>query len=109
MPSGVQSVQVNASAIGDNAVVAALTDNQAKRIAVISYLISASGGINTVSWKSGATTVKEGSYDLAADEEVGATGQRDAPLFLTAPGEALNLNLSAATAVTGRLTFIEHV
>jgi hypothetical protein len=108
MPSGIQTVQVNASAIGNNAVVAALTQNEAKRISVISYLITASGGLNTAAWRSGATTVKDGPYDLAADEEVGATGQRDAPLFLTEAGEALNINLSAATVVTGRVTYIEH-
>ncbi len=95
-------IAVSENAIEDNEVVAAVTD---RVIAVISYVLSASGGANIATWKS-ATTVKGGPFSLGALETIGAVGRRDVPQIVTAPGEALNLALTAATVVSGHITYM---
>ncbi len=94
-------IPVSENAIADNEVVAAVTD---KMIAVISYVLNASGGLNTFTWKS-AANIKGGPFSLGADETAGAVGRRDVPQIVTNGGEALNLALTAATVVSGHITY----
>lgn len=97
---------VNVSASGDNVVVAAVAG---KKIVVINILVVAAGTV-TLTIKSGVgggATAKSGPLPLAVNTGLGGvfdpTGH-----FETAPGEALNLSLSAAIAVGGWLTYIEY-
>jgi hypothetical protein len=99
---------ISASSSGDNAIVAAVTG---KKIRVTSYVLSFSGSVNA-KWRSGTTDLSGLLYGAAAAVvECGPTdsdlrGQRPGHLE-TARGEALNLNLSGATAVGGHLTYEE--
>jgi len=93
--------QISFSAIADNVVQAAVSGQKVK---VVGYLISASGGANTVTWKTSATAIS-GPFDLAADEELGRQGTRLDPVMETVAGQGLNLALSAATAVTGEISY----
>jgi hypothetical protein len=97
-----ERIVVSESSIGANELVAA--DAAGRRIRVVAGLLSASGGANDVKFQSAATDIT-GVIGLPAD------GQLPIDPFLhghfeTAAGEALNLNLSAATAVGGWLVIV---
>jgi hypothetical protein len=97
---------VNASAAGDNTIVAAVAG---KKVRVQRYELSnGAATANTAKWRSGTTDLTGPMYSAAAlgpfaDADAGETGQGggDDFLFETAAGQALNLNLAAATAVGG--------
>lgn len=101
----VQRALVSAAVAGDNTLVAAVSG---MRIRLIGGIFVASGGTNTLLFRSGAT-----SPDLSAAIGLAANGQ----LYLadsiwghllqdTASGELLNLRLTAATAVTGWIRYV---
>jgi len=92
---------VSASGSGDNPIVSAVTG---KKIRVLHYVVSASGSVNW-KWKSGASTDLTGlSYGVA---NTNLSAVSPAGLFETAAGQPLNLNLSAAVAVGGHVTYCE--
>ena len=99
-----QYASIEAATGGDNTLVAAVT---AKKIRVLSVVLVASGGANTVAFESDAAgTALTGDMDIAAD------GQLVLPLngfgwFETVAGELLNLELANATAVAGALVYEE--
>ncbi len=92
---------ITASASGATSVVALVA---AKKIRVISYVVVANAAVN-VKFQSNSTD-KTGLLYLSAN---GGVSGAYAPTghFETASGEALNINLSAAVAVGGHLTYIE--
>lgn len=97
---------INASASGSNTVVAAVTG---KRIRVLSYVMIAAGDV-TVTWRSASTAIS-GPMALATNGGAAPGSGQMAPVglfgqFQTEAGEALNMNLSAAVAVGGHLTYI---
>lgn len=103
LPDKKGRAMIDASAVGDNTVVAA---TEGKRIRVLSAVLVASGGANTVRFKSGAAGMLTGQLTLGAD------GHLVLPLngfgwFESVGGEALNLELSAGTLVAGALVYDE--
>lgn len=93
---------IDVATTGDNTIVAAVP---AKKILVVSYDLVVASDV-TLRWKSGAATNKSGPKPFAAR---GGQVKQFAPLghVETALGEALVLNLSAAVAVGGELTYVE--
>jgi hypothetical protein len=104
---GLRSVSVNVSASGDNTLVAApASPTEGIKYRVVSVVLCATGGANNISFKSGASTTKMAQVALAA-----TTGQLVLPYnqhgwVETDPGQALVLNLSAATAVNGVVNYV---
>ena len=98
---------VSASASGDNEIVAGVNG---KRIRLLSGLLSFSGTVNA-KWRSGTTDVSGLYYGTLGPPfpfqpgPIGPGGRT--PHLQTAPGEALNLNLSGATAVGGHIVYEE--
>lgn len=94
---------IDASSSGNNTIVAAVAG---KKIRVLSYVLSFSGSVN-VKWQSaaGGTDISKLLYGAAGVSFNGSFSP--AGHLQTAVGELLNLNLSAATAVGGHLTYIE--
>lgn len=97
---------VNASASGSNTVVAAVAN---KRIRVLSYVVIAAGDV-TATWQS-ASNALSGPMALAANGGAAPSAGQAVPAgligqFETNHGEALNMNLSAAVAVGGHLTYL---
>lgn len=95
---------ITAAAAGDNAIVAAVTG---KKIRVRGYeLTNGVATANSAKWRSGTTDVTGLLFSAAA---LGWIAGLYAPagdfLFETAVGVALNLNLSAATAVGGYVAY----
>jgi hypothetical protein len=100
--TGAQFAVINASASGDNTIVAAITSH---RIIVLNYVLSAAGAVNGT-WKDGAVAVTGLETLPAAGSSLAVVGNLDSPLFRTTSGNALVLNLSAAVAVGGHITFV---
>jgi hypothetical protein len=95
---------ITAAAAGDNAVVAAVTG---KKIRVRGFAVY--NGVATVQnakWRSGTTDITGLLYGAAA---IGLLASGQAPandfLFETVAGQALNLNLSAATVTGGWVVY----
>jgi hypothetical protein len=100
----VKHAAVAAATGGNNTLVAAVAG---KSIRVLSLLLVASGGANTVALESDADgTALTGDMDLGADGQL-VLPHNPAGWAVTAAGELLNLELSAATAVAGCLTYVE--
>ena len=97
-----QYAVIAATTMGNNTLVAAVTG---KKIRVLSAVLVASGGANTVRFESDADgTALSGLMDI------GDNGQLVLPLngfgwLETVAGELLNLELSAATLVAGVLVY----
>ena len=99
-----QRAVIAAASAGNNTLVALVA---AKKIRVLSAVLVASGGANTVRFESDADgTALSGLMDI------GDNGQLVLPLngfgwLETVAGELLNLELSAATLVAGVLVYEE--
>lgn len=93
---------ISASSSGDNTVVAAVTS---KKIRVLRWSLSANGAVNA-KWKSATAGDITGLRYL---QQYGGGGGTLCEIghFETTAGEALVLNLSAAVAVGGDLTYVE--
>lgn len=101
--SAVQFAAIQAAALGDNTLVAAVAG---KRIRVLSLVLVASGGVNTVRLESGAGgTALTGLMDLVAEGQL-VLPFNPAGWCETAVAALLNLELSAATAVAGMLAYV---
>lgn len=101
------TVAIAASASGANEIVAAVTG---RKIRLLAFHLSFSGSVNA-KWQSASTDKTGLIYGAAATQVTGrahepAPSQVAPPFVLeTAAGEALNLNLSGATAVGGWATY----
>lgn len=95
-----RNAAINASASGDNQIVAAVTGF---KIVVLSYVLVAAGTV-TATWKSGASTSLSGAMPLVANSGVSANGAYG--VVQSAASEALNLDLSTNVAVTGHVTYM---
>lgn len=96
---------ISTSASGDTTLVAA---QPGRKIRVVSYTVIAAGDVS-VKFKSGSTDIT-GAMPLTTNGGAAPSGSGLAPsgfagLFETASGEALVINLSAAVAVGGHLTY----
>lgn len=94
---------IAASSSGDNAIVAAVTG---KKIRV--RQVHLSNGVATAQnakWRSGTTDLTGLFYSAAVGAFGGASAVNPDYLFETVAGAALNLNLSAATAVGGFVVY----
>lgn len=94
------TVQVSSS--GNNTIVNGVS---AKKIRVLSYVLSAGGGVNA-KWVSSTTPDKSGLLYMSLN---GGFVSGYCPLghFETGVGADLNLNLSAAVSVGGHITYVE--
>ncbi len=88
-------VSVSESTAGDRTIVSAVSG---KKIVVLNYLLTVSA--NTVTWKSGSTVIS------GAIDESHSMRDPDAGLIETDTGEALILNLSGTSQVSGFLTYV---
>ena len=101
-----QFASVSVNTASDNTVVAAGRENQ--RIVVLGYsLFNQVASAQTVQFKSGSTAV---TAAMALPSSIGGghvvqSGGETTGLFYAKPGEALNLTLTAATAVTGHIQY----
>jgi hypothetical protein len=94
---------INASASGDNTLVAA---DATRRIKVVSYAFVCSSTVN-VTWKSGAGTNLSGAMAFIANTGIapGTSSPSQGPILQTAVNQALVLNLSGAVQVSGHLSY----
>lgn len=98
----VKHALIDANSSGNNLVVAAVTG---KRILVLAYNYVSNGAVNA-HWRSASTAITGPMYmDGAAKGKVCPYNPKG--WCKTAVGEALNLNLSAAVAVGGEITYAE--
>ena len=96
---GIKHVAIEASSSGDTTVIAASTG---KRFLVLSMSIVGAAAVG-VTWKSGSTTIG-GKQEYPATGGI-ARNFNPAGWFMTAPGEALVINLDTAVQVGGELTY----
>jgi hypothetical protein len=92
------------ASIADNAIVAAVTG---LKIRVLAAYVHASGGANTLTWKSAATSLS-GAIDLGNDLGI-PWNYNPVGWYETVAGEALNLALTAATAVAVTVVYITTI
>lgn len=97
-----QYAPISASASGVTTIVAAVAG---KRIIVLRWSLSASGNVNVNLQSHTTTATATGLHYLT---QYGSAGGAYCPagIFATASGEALDINLSAAVAVGGELTYV---
>ena len=98
----VKRAKIDCASSGDNTLVAAQT---AKKYVVMDVLAVAGGTVN-IKFRSGTTDLM-GAIPLVANAGFAPSEAAQAGHFETAPGEALNLNLSAAVQVSGWVTYVE--
>jgi hypothetical protein len=98
---GSQHVSLSTAASGDTVLV---TVPATKRLRLISAVINASGGANTITFKTGSTS-RTGALDLPADINT-VLDYNPAGWFTGALDEDLAINLTAATAIGGMITYI---
>jgi hypothetical protein len=94
---------IGASSSGATTIVAAVTS---KKIRVLSYVITTNAAVNAKFQSHVTPTDKTGLIYGGANGGV-SSGYSPVGHFETVAGEALDINLSAAVAVGGHLTYIE--
>jgi hypothetical protein len=96
-----QSANINASASGNNTIVAAVGG---KKIKVLQYKVVVSANV-TVTWESSGGSVLDGPCAFAAN---GGEAPPYCPVghFDTLTGEGLVMNLSSAVQVGGHLKYV---
>jgi hypothetical protein len=99
----VQFAAINAVALGDNAIVAAVPG---QRIKVLSYVLVADAAV-AVAWRSAANPLS-GPMPIALNGGIAAPPVDPAIgcWLQTAAGEALNLNLGLAAGVRGHMSYL---
>lgn len=101
----VKHVRVNASAAGDNEVIAAVAG---KRIRVLAFVLTAGTAAGRISLQDTATTpVIHAQFDMAVNGGVSYPGGIQAPAFETAVGTGLEINNPGTTTTVGFVTFSE--
>jgi hypothetical protein len=99
----IKFASVNATADGDNSVIAAVGG---KKLRVLGGRITCTGA-GTISFKTGGGGVIDRFISSANGSGFADNGGVDSPLFETVSGEALLLNNPAGIDSVGRLTYIE--
>ena len=105
---GIQNSTFNVSSMGDNVLVAGVAG---QRVYILGFLVSANGGTNTIALQdSGGAIFRSPTWHLHASgmgiEEIEVPIAPPGRFWeKTAVGAGLDLNLSAATAVSGTLVF----
>jgi len=99
-----KTVSVSVAGSGNNTLVTGVAGHLYK---VTSYALVANGTVG-VKFISGSTDIS-GVMPLIVNSGVSATGSREDPLLETLPGDNLIINLSAAVAVTGHLSYVDAV
>jgi hypothetical protein len=99
----VKFAKIDVATSGDNAVVAAVTG---AKLTVVGFFLTSTGALS-ITFKSGSTAVS-GAMAVAALGTLAVAGGPAAPLFQAAAGQALNINLSASTQVSGSVAYIEE-
>jgi hypothetical protein len=94
---------VTASSSGATTVVAAVTS---KKIRVLRWRVSANGAVN-IKWQSHVTPTDKSGLSYCTQFKDCGGGYCPVGHFETIAGEALDINLSAAVAVSGELTYVE--
>jgi hypothetical protein len=94
---------ITASSSGATTVVAAVTG---KKIRVLRWRVSANGSVN-IKWQSHVTPTDKSGLSYGTQYKDCGGGYCPVGHFETVSGEALDINLSAAVAVSGELTYIE--
>jgi hypothetical protein len=94
---------ISAATLGDNAIVTAVPN---KKVRVRGFaLYNSVATVQNAKWRSGTTDITGLAYSTA----IGLLASGQAPtndfLFETVAGQALNLNLSAATATGGWVVY----
>lgn len=101
----IKYARINATALGDNAVVAAVGG---KKIRVLGYAFTTSVAVAANFQDTQVTpVVHAGPFDLAANGGVSFAGGLAGPAFETAAGQGVEMNLSVAANVRGHLTYVE--
>jgi hypothetical protein len=95
---------ISCSSSGNNEIVAA---DATKRIRVLAWDLSPSAAVNA-KWRTANTDIT-GLYYMGSIGNGNARNFNQAGWFETAVNEALNLNLSGATAVGGVVVYIKYV
>jgi hypothetical protein len=97
--------KIDAANLGDNEIIAA---KAGVAFLVVAYTIQNSGAATvTTKWKSGASMDLTGPQMFPNPGDGGSIAECKRGHFMTAPGEALMLNLSAAEQVGGHVTYEE--
>ncbi len=101
---GILFAAVNATADGDNTVVAAVSG---KKIRVINYTLSATaaGACTVTSGAGGATLAK---FQFAANGGAVFEGNVDSPAFETASGAALVFNNAVGQDILGHIAYLTY-
>lgn len=101
---GIQTLTFSEASIGDNNLVSAVAD---QRVYILGLHISANGGANNVSLQdTGGAVLRSPTWVLGAGVDKELTSMPKGRWWeRTAEGTGLDLNLSAATAVSGVLVF----
>jgi hypothetical protein len=101
-PRAVSYAPITASASGATTIVAA---SSGQRIYVLRWGIVANGNVNVNLQSHTTTAIATGLHYLTQYASAGG-GWCPGGIFATLPGEALDINLSAAVAVGGELTYV---
>lgn len=101
----VKFARINATADGDNTVVAAVAS---KKIRVCGYALSVTAA-GTISLQDTATTpAVHAQFSLAANGVVSYAGDCNAPAIETAAGEGVEVNNPTGVDTLGHLTYVER-
>ncbi len=103
-PYFVQYLPISASASGATTIVAAPTV-PTNQIVVLDLAVTHSGSVNWNLQSHTTTSVATGLMYGTAGPPI-TMGDSNNGIFAARPGEALDINLSAATAVGGQITFV---
>lgn len=100
----IRTATISISASGDTTV---STPSATQRIAVVGYvLVNGVGTAQSVTFKSASTAITGAMPLSTAAVPLVVLGSRRDPVFATNGGEALVINLSAATLVTGHIQLL---
>lgn len=104
-PGEIKHTSVNATADGDNAVIAAVAG---KKIRVLGYTLTGAGVAGTATLQDTAgTPVVHGKLSLSTSGGVSYAGGLEAPAFETAAGTGVEVSNSTGLDTLGHMTYIE--
>lgn len=96
--------RVNATADGDNLVIAAVVG---KRLRVISYALAVSAAGTIAIQDTAGAPVIFAQFPLAANGGISYAGGLDAPAFETSPGLGIEINNPIGVDTLGHITYLE--
>lgn len=99
----VKHIRINATADGDNTVIAAVTG---KKLRILAYVFTATTA-GVVAFKDSVTTFA--SFSPPANGGASYPGGVHAPAFETGTGEAFVVNTTASQDVVGHITYQEVI